>query len=116
MAVVVKQSALNPTMKVVVLSGRMDMEAAEADYPFVRQALDESQHGVVVDLGAVDFVSSSGFRMLLATYRAAQGAGKAMVLTRPRPSVYKIFKVAALDTVLPFCDEGEVGAVETSCR
>jgi len=116
MAVRVIAGELNPGIRVVALSGRMDMDSAEADYPTVRGVLEESTAGIIIDLGAVEFVSSSGFRMLLATYRDARAAGKVMTLTRPRPSVYKIFKVAALDTQFPFCDEHEVRALEAQCE
>ena len=116
MAVRVIADELQPGLKVVALSGRLDMESSEADTPVIRRALDASALGIVIHLGAVDFVSSSGFRMLLATYQAARNAGKVMILTRPRPSVYKIFKVAALDTKLPFCEEHEVAPIEAHCQ
>jgi anti-anti-sigma factor len=110
MVVLVADRELDLGMKIVALFGRIDMEAAEADYPVVQQAIDDSPAGIVVDLKEVDFVSSAGFRMLLMAYKEAQRVGKVMLLTRPRPSVYKIFKVVALDQVLPFCDEIEVDA------
>jgi anti-anti-sigma factor len=116
MAVRVVAGELQPGIRVVALSGRLDMECAEADYPVVRDALEESAAGIVVHLGAVEFVSSSGFRMLLALYQEARAAGKVVILTRPRPSVYKIFKVAALDTKLPFCEEHEVGPIDAYCQ
>ena len=92
------------------------MEAAEADLPVVREILKQSASGIVIHLGGVDFVSSSGFRLLLAAHQQARAAGKVMILTRPRPSVYKIFKVAALDTALPFCAEHELGPIEALCQ
>ena len=115
MAVDLRASELNPDVNVVVLSGRLDMEAAEADSPTVLQALEQSPAGVVVDLGAVDFISSSGLRMLIAAYQNAQGTGKKMALIRARPSVYKIFKVSALDTMFRFFDD-EAGATEALCQ
>jgi len=116
MAVRVVAGELQPGIKVVALSGRLDMESAEADFPLVREVLQESATGIVVHLGAVEFVSSSGFRMLLALHQEARAAGKVLILTRPRPSVYKIFKVAALDTKLPFCEEHEVGPIDEHCQ
>jgi anti-anti-sigma factor len=116
MAVRVIADELQPGIRVVALSGRLDMESAEADYPAVRDVLEQSAAGIVIHLGAVEFVSSSGFRMLLAIHQNARAAGKVAILTRPRPSVYKIFKVAALDTKLPFCEEHEVGPIEAHCQ
>jgi anti-anti-sigma factor len=113
MAVRVEASELTPSIKLVVLSGRLDMAATEADYPVVEKALEESTAGIVVDLAKVEFVSSSGFRMLLAICEAAHAAGKTVAITRPRPSVYKIFKVAGLDSRLPFFEE-QVASTENT--
>ena len=81
MPIHVNDRQLEPGMKIVSLSGRIDTEAAEADYPVVRQAIEASSAGIIVDLKDVEFISSSGFRLLLMAYRDAQGAGKAMLLT-----------------------------------
>jgi anti-anti-sigma factor len=55
-------------------------------------------------MAAVGFISSSGLRMLIAAHQSAQAAGKKMALVRARPSVYKIFKVSALDAMFQFFD------------
>ena len=98
MAVSVRASELNSQVTVVVLSGRLDLEAIEQDTPAVRQAVSDCDAGVIVDLGAVEFISSSGFRLLLSVYQETHGAGKPLALTHAQPAVYKIFKVAALDS------------------
>jgi len=112
MAVDVRASELNSDVKVVALSGRLDMEAADADSPALQQALQQGVAGVVVDMGAVEFISSSGLRMLIAAYQTAQEAKKPMALIRAQPSVYKIFKVSALDAMFQFFDD-EVQAIQT---
>lgn len=112
MAVNVKASELNADVRVVQLSGRLDMEAADADTPALRQALEQSPAGVIIDMEAVEFISSSGLRMLIAGYQSAQEAGKPMALVRAQPSVYKIFKVSALDAMFRFFDD-EAEAIQT---
>jgi len=112
MAIQVRTSEANPEMTVVSLGGRLDMEAVEASTPVVRSALAQSVCGMIVDLRQVDFISSSGFRMLLALSQEAQRSGKALGLVHPQPAVYKIFKVAGLDTKFAFFDE-EATAVES---
>jgi len=114
MAIAIRASESNPGVPVVVLSGRLDMETAEADYPVVRRAVEESGAGVLIDLSGVEFIGSSGFRMLLRAHQQAQAAGKPLALTRPRPAVYKIFKVAAMDERFSFFDD-EAVAVEALC-
>ena len=112
MAVDVRASELNSDVTIVLLSGRLDMETADADSPALEQALQQSPAGVVVDMGAVGFISSSGLRMLIAAHQSAQEAGKPLALVRAQPSVYKIFKVSALDAMFRFFDD-EAQAVQT---
>lgn len=105
MAVQFSASEVNPDITVLSLSGRLDMEAVEAATPVVQSALQRSAAGMVVDLRQLDFISSAGFRMLLAIYQEADRAGKALALAHPQPAVYKIFKVAGLDTKFSFFDD-----------
>jgi anti-sigma B factor antagonist len=111
MAVEVRESELSSEVRVVQLSGRLDMEATQADSPAVQEALEQSAGGIVVDMGAVGFLSSSGLRMLLAVHQKAQGADKKIALVGVQPPIYKIFKVSALDDLFPFF-ENERDAVE----
>ena len=112
MAVDVKASELNSDVRIVALSGRLDMETANADSPALQEALQQSAAGVVVDMGAVEFISSSGLRMLIAAHQSAQNAQKPLALVRAQPSVYKIFKVSALDAMFRFFDD-EAQAIQT---
>jgi len=115
MAVQFRASEVNPDITVLSLSGRLDLEAVEAATPVVRSALEQSAAGMVVDLRQVDFISSSGFRMLLVVYQEAERAGKALALAHPQPAVYKIFKVAGLDTKFSFFDD-QADAVQALSR
>ncbi len=92
-------SEKNPDIKVVILSGRLDVESAEKVSPTFLQAVEESLAGVIFDMGGVVFISSAGFRTLLVTYKQADAAGKKIALIHTQSQVYKIFKVAAFDEV-----------------
>lgn len=102
MAVDVRESELSSDVRIVQLSGRLDMQATQADSPAVQQALEESPAGIIIDMEAVNFLSSSGLRMLVAVHQKAQGAEKKLALVRVQPSIYKIFKVSALDGMFRF--------------
>ncbi len=115
MAVQFRASEVNPDITVLSLGGRLDLEAVEEASPVLRSALEQSAAGMVVDLRQVEFISSSGFRMLLVAYQEAQLAGKALALVHPQPAVYKIFKVAGLDKKFSFFDE-QSDAVQSLSR
>ena len=111
MVVDVRPSELRSDVQVVALSGRLDLEAADASSPQVLETLDREGEGVIVDMGGVDFISSAGLRMLLAVRKKADAAGKKMALIRAQPAVYKVFTVAALHAVFRFFDT-EAEAIE----
>ena len=102
MAVEVRANDVNPDVKVVLLSGRLDMATADEASPVMLQALEDSQAGIVVNLAEVAFMSSSGLRMLIAACQRSQASGKQIALIGSQPAIYKIFKVASLDKMFKF--------------
>ena len=102
MPVGVKDCAQNPNVKFATLRGRLDVASSDEAGAELMDALDQSAGGLIVDLGAVDFISSAGLRVLLRVRKRADGSGKGMAIIRAQPAVYKIFKVSGLDAVLRF--------------
>lgn len=95
-------SARNPDLHVVPLSGRLDMAAAEAATDVIMDAVGSSPGGAILDLTAVDFISSAGLRLLILARRTAESEGKKLGIIGAQPAVYKIFKVSGLDSVFAF--------------
>lgn len=103
MAVEARKSELRSEVLVVQLSGRLDMEAIEADAPALKIALDDCSAGLILDLQAVTFLSSSGLRMLISVRQNALAAGKQLVITGVSPLVRKTFVVAGLENAFQYC-------------
>jgi len=53
----------------------------------------EGPRPVVIDLGAVEFIDSSGLRSLLAASRRAQTRGSSVVLRSPSASVVRLLSI-----------------------
>ena len=86
----------------LALSGDLDMSATFRLEPALDRLLSSSQVGeVVLDLGDVNFVDSSGLGLLLATYERSREAGTAMAIVGPSPEVQRVFRLAGVETVLP---------------
>jgi anti-sigma B factor antagonist len=57
---------------------------------------------VVFDLADVDYISSAGLRIFLATHQKMTASGGGMTLTRVRPIVREIFDIVGFSDVFTF--------------
>ncbi|MBU4200322.1 MAG: STAS domain-containing protein [Verrucomicrobia bacterium] len=91
-------SKINPQVNLMALSGRLAVETEAQVRPLLVQAIQKSPHGLIIDLKAVNFVTSAGLRLLLEVYKSAASSGTRIAMIRPQPEIYKLFKLASLDT------------------
>ena len=91
---------------VIAVAGDVDMHTAPRLRSFVQEAvaLDAGAARVVVDLGDVPFLDSSGMGALLASKRIAEGSGAAFVLRRPSDRLRSLLRVTALERILTTVD------------
>ncbi|MFW3470047.1 STAS domain-containing protein [Streptomyces microflavus] len=92
--------AVSGGIGVVTASGEIDHESVGQ----LREALlpgGAPEPGrVVLDLGAVTFMDSSGINVLVAAYHACTGTQGWLRLARPPAPVLRIIELVSLDTVL----------------
>jgi anti-anti-sigma factor len=84
--------------------GRLDSSGAPRFEQRVRERLADGQRRLVIDLGALDYVSSAGLRILLVAARSLKAEGGALVLCGATDTVMEILRVSAFDrifTILP---------------
>jgi anti-anti-sigma factor len=87
---------------VVTVSGRVDA----ANAPELLQRLQEAAAGrpavVIVDLGQVSYISSSGLRVLLLAHREQLAAGAELLIANVPQKVGRILAMAGFDQVFHF--------------
>ena len=83
------------------LAGDLDMSATFQLEPVLDRLLDSGPRELVLDLGGVSFVDSSGLGLLIATHERARDAGVEMAIAGARPEIQRVFRIAGLDGVLP---------------
>jgi anti-anti-sigma factor len=85
---------LNGAEVVVVLAGELDLVSAavlERQVRTLRPAFDP----IVLDLRRIDFIDSSGLRLLLSLRNDAKRDGKGLILVPGRPQIQRIFDLTA---------------------
>jgi len=97
-------------IKLVVLSGRMDIAGTQQiDLRFTALTA-TSKALVAVDLAAVPFLASIGIRTLVSSARALANRGGHMALVNPQPLVRQTLIAAGIDSIIPiYPNIGEAG-------
>jgi anti-anti-sigma factor len=81
---------------VISLVGSLDVLTANQAQGTIGTQLDGGEQQVVLDLSRVDFMSSSGIRMLLDVLKQSRGIGGDLRLAAPQPGVLRTLEVSGL--------------------
>ncbi len=89
----------NGDTNVVSVSGRLDTTTA----PQLETKLRECTKGIktlVMDLQAVEYISSAGLRVVLLAHKLMSGFGGKLVVQNPSEFCKQVFKATGMDSVL----------------
>lgn len=89
---------------VVTLAGELDYHTAPQLADVLDRRVAEGQT-VLIDLTALDFIDSSGMRVILLVWKRSQRDGFDLRLTRSSETVMSTFAVAGLIGELPFTEQ-----------
>jgi anti-sigma B factor antagonist len=84
---------------VVQLEGRLDFLSASAARDEFARVVQDGTHRIVVDLGDVAFIDSSGLGSLIGGLKVARQAGGDLRLARPTEQARSVLKLTSLDRV-----------------
>lgn len=93
---------VNENLRVIRLAGRLDIRgvnAIDAKFAFLAAS---SQHRILVDLSALDFIASIGIRSLISNAKAQQQRGGRLVLfVGDNSPVAKVLETMGIHTLIP---------------
>lgn len=90
---------------VVRLSGDLDLDAFDEVDEVLTSAQSNGNRGLRIDLRGLQFIDSSGIRLLLAARARAESNGHQLRIIRGSERIQRIFVLTNLDERLPFCDD-----------
>jgi anti-anti-sigma factor len=102
------QSEQRDQILVIALSGSFDALTADQVRRYMGREFEGGQQHVALDLSRVDFMSSSGIRVLLEAFKQARSLGGDLRLAAAQPGVQRSLEIAGLVRVLntyPSVDE-----------
>lgn len=90
-------SKLYRRVAVLSVSGRIDTATSPDFEERIQQLIDEGHKNLIMDFAEVDFLSSSGLRVLVTTRKTLREAGGDVVLASPSQRAADSFEIAGLD-------------------
>lgn len=79
----------------IVFQGRLDASQAEK----ARKALDAVVESCIIDFSGLDYISSAGLGILLATQKRLSESGHALAIIRMNRHIRDVFHIAGFDLV-----------------
>lgn len=90
--------------QVLALGGRLDSDAAPDLELRLQKELRAETKALILDLSALEYMSSPGLRLILAAGRELQGNGGKLVLCVPNGATRQIIEAAGLQKLFPICE------------
>ena len=92
---------------VLVVDGQVDMHTSPELRRHLRTALEEKASPLVVDLGAVSFIDSSGLATLIEALQGVGRHGGALRLVGLTPGVKNLFRLSNLTSIFDIRESRE---------
>ncbi len=81
------------------LSGSIDSGTSPELNAVIEQSL-KGVNSLILDFKKIDYISSAGLRVLLATFKTLSGRGGNMIIRYPNQNVMDIFTMTGFDNIL----------------
>jgi anti-anti-sigma factor len=106
------QTTITGEVALVALSGELDVAgAALLEHELNRVADDHDAQALVLDLRDLDFMDSTGLRLMVLADDRARADGRRLLLVRGKPDVQRVFEITRMTDRLEFVDSpAEAGA------
>lgn len=87
-------------VKIVKLSGRLVISEAKQARQQIFELIDSGTRKIIVDLGDVNFMDSTGLSVLASAFKAMQQKNGKLVIADVTPPVQSLFELTRLHQVL----------------
>jgi len=89
----------------VCLSGRFNVNDQHLFLPVITAISKRNSGRVIIDIGALTFMDSSGLSMIMLANDQARRASQVVAIANPRGAVKDLLKLAAIDLIVPIYDD-----------
>lgn len=90
---------------IMAINGRLDAVSAPAAEAELNKTIDAGASRLVINLSNMDYISSAGLRLLLASLKKTNLQKGKIVLCGLRPSVREVFEISGLLSVFQVAED-----------
>jgi anti-sigma B factor antagonist len=102
------QTTTDGTVAVIAATGELDLSGAAVLEAELERLDDDPELGtVVLDLSGLEFMDSSGLRLIVLADMRARDAGRRFALVRGPDTVHRVFEITRMSERLDFVDNLE---------
>lgn len=94
------EQEIQDNVLILRISGRLDSLSSQEIEQSIARLIAEGQARILLDFTRVDYLSSAGMRMILATFKKIQGISGQMALCSVGDGVMNILKMSGFDELL----------------
>jgi anti-anti-sigma factor len=99
------QTTVTGNVAVVALTGELDVAGAGLlEHELDRLAADHDPRALVLDLSRLDFMDSTGLRLVVLASERAIGEGREFAVVRGPDDVHRVFEITRMTERLRFLD------------
>lgn len=92
---------------VVYFFGKMDTGTSPEAEKYVNQLLDDGDNNILMNLEELDFISSTGLRVILSTGKKLMGASGKLTICSPNITVNDVLKMSGFNRMFGVYDTEE---------
>ncbi len=98
------KSVAEDDSRIVLVRGEINLQTSPTFYSSLLAVVEQRPRKMIVDLGGVAYMDSSGVGTLVEIKRRVEGHNGRLVLAAPRPSVRGVLEIMQLHRFFTVCD------------
>jgi anti-anti-sigma factor len=94
--------------------GRLDSSNARSFETLVMAHIDGGQQRLVIDFSRLNFISSSGMRVLLIAAKKLQASSGTLVLCAMKGHIHEVFRISGFDRIIRITESRDAAVTGSS--
>ncbi|MCA1945072.1 MAG: STAS domain-containing protein [Desulfovibrio sp.] len=94
---------LHGDVAILTVTGRLDTEDTQGLEQYVLKALEEGKNKVVFDFTELDYINSSGLRVLVMAYQRLRKSQGTVAVCGLKDYILEVFEISGYDKLFTLC-------------